>query len=213
MKTIISNFNNNIAFTLAEVIIVMGIIGIVAEMTIPDLMNNIETQTYKVAYKKAYSDISQAFAQALSDGSLMPRTGVSDTVATAADWAVLKAAFKVSKDCTAAQLNSCWAQGETVNDANGGFPNTGSSLSFIDVSGRSWALYYDSESRFFVDTNGFKSPNKFGKDRQMFELKNQDNSRCTTGLPVKVQNIMDDKTTANDWCHYPPCYYNSWLYN
>lgn len=201
------------AFTLAEVIIVMGIIGIVAEMTIPTLINNVETQTYKAAYKKAYSDISQAFAQALSDGSMTPRTDVYDSVATAADWSILKAAFKVSKECTAAQLSSCWAQGDTVNDANGGFPNTGSSQSFIDVSGRSWALYYDQESKFFVDTNGFKAPNKFGKDRQMFRLGRQNEGWADVGLPTVVLNWIPDKTTADDWCHYPPCYYKSWLLN
>lgn len=182
-------------------------------MTVPTLMNNVETQVYKIAYKKAYSDISQAFAMSLSNGSMTPRTAASDEFATAADWAILKAAFKVSRECTSAQLNSCWAQGDTVLDASGGFPNTGSSPSFVDASGRSWALFYDYESIFFVDTNGFKPPNRFGKDRFYFMLANQNNSRNTVGLPVKVKNWDPDFTTANDWCHYPPCYYQSWLSN
>lgn len=51
--------NNNLAFTLAEVLITMGIIGIVAEMTIPDLVNNVNTTVQRTTFKKFYSAISQ----------------------------------------------------------------------------------------------------------------------------------------------------------
>ena len=43
------------AFTLAEVLITLGIIGVVAAMTIPTLMNSTDDQQNKVAYKKAMS--------------------------------------------------------------------------------------------------------------------------------------------------------------
>ena len=42
-----------LAFTLAEVLITLGIIGIVAEMTIPTLMNNVQDQAFKAAWKKS----------------------------------------------------------------------------------------------------------------------------------------------------------------
>lgn len=48
------------AFTLAEVLITLGIIGVVAAMTMPTLINSTQGAQYKAAYKKALSALSQA---------------------------------------------------------------------------------------------------------------------------------------------------------
>ena len=50
----------NFGFTLAEVLITLGIIGVVAAMTMPTLINQTNGAQYKAAYKKALSAISQA---------------------------------------------------------------------------------------------------------------------------------------------------------
>ena len=52
--------NKRVGFTLAEVLITLGIIGVVAAMTMPTLMNSTQGAQYKTAYKKALSAISQA---------------------------------------------------------------------------------------------------------------------------------------------------------
>jgi len=54
------SFSALLAFTLAEVLIVLGIIGVVAEMTIPTLVANTQKQVLKTSFKKAYSTVSQA---------------------------------------------------------------------------------------------------------------------------------------------------------
>ena len=48
------------AFTLAEVLITLGIIGVVAAMTIPTLISNTNGAQFKSAYKKALSTLNQA---------------------------------------------------------------------------------------------------------------------------------------------------------
>ena len=48
------------AFTLAEVLITLGIIGIVAAMTIPVLFSNINNAKFRNQYKKAVSTLNQA---------------------------------------------------------------------------------------------------------------------------------------------------------
>lgn len=48
------------ALSLAEVLITLGIIGVVAAMTMPTLMNSTQGAQYKAAYKKALSALSQA---------------------------------------------------------------------------------------------------------------------------------------------------------
>ena len=49
----------SLGFTLAEVLITLGIIGVVAAMTMPTLMNSTQGAQYKAAYKKALSAIAQ----------------------------------------------------------------------------------------------------------------------------------------------------------
>ena len=67
-------------FTLAEVLITLGIIGVVAAMTMPTLMNSTQGAQYKAAYKKALSAISQGVTLNVAlDGS-----SFADAVASAA---------------------------------------------------------------------------------------------------------------------------------
>jgi len=47
-------------FTLAEVLITLGIIGVVAAMTIPNLIANTKSARYRSQYKKAVSTLTQA---------------------------------------------------------------------------------------------------------------------------------------------------------
>ena len=50
-----------LAFTLAEVLITLGIIGVVAAMTIPTLMTNIKAKKLRTQFLKSYSIVQQAF--------------------------------------------------------------------------------------------------------------------------------------------------------
>ena len=49
------------AFTLAEVLITLGIIGVVAAMTLPTLIQNHQKQTYVVGLQKAMNTTSNMF--------------------------------------------------------------------------------------------------------------------------------------------------------
>ncbi|MBO5434599.1 type II secretion system protein [bacterium] len=54
------------AFTLAETLVTIGIIGIVAAMTIPPLINNYKAQVTATKLKKTYSILSQAMNAAVA---------------------------------------------------------------------------------------------------------------------------------------------------
>jgi len=54
-------------FTLAEVLITLGIIGIIAEMTIPTLVQKADERAIIVALKKNYSVLSSAYKLAEND--------------------------------------------------------------------------------------------------------------------------------------------------
>ena len=56
-----------IAFTMAEVLITLGIIGIVAAMTLPTVINNAQDKQFRTMFKKQFSIISQAFQMVYMD--------------------------------------------------------------------------------------------------------------------------------------------------
>ena len=55
----ISHNTRRVAFTLAEVLITLGIIGIVSAMTIPALINNYKEKVRDNQFKKVYATIMQ----------------------------------------------------------------------------------------------------------------------------------------------------------
>ena len=64
-----------LAFTLAEVLITLGIIGIVAAMTIPTLIANTNGQKYRSQFKKTVSILSQPVR--IHDGIVQPATAAA----------------------------------------------------------------------------------------------------------------------------------------
>ena len=72
-------------FTLAEVLITLGIIGVVAAMTMPTLINSTQGAQYKTAFKKSLTVLSQAVVMniALNDYDLSQVVaGTNDAAAT-----------------------------------------------------------------------------------------------------------------------------------
>ena len=58
---------NKLAFTLAEVLVTLGIIGVVSAMTVPTLMQNYQRQSYVTQLHKTYNEISQALLRYQTD--------------------------------------------------------------------------------------------------------------------------------------------------
>jgi type II secretory pathway pseudopilin PulG len=78
--------NKRIAFTLAEVLITLGIIGVVAAMTIPTLIANTNGAKFKSQFKKTLSTLNQAglMAQAQYDYDFAGTDSVCSTTVEAA---------------------------------------------------------------------------------------------------------------------------------
>ena len=62
----------NSAFTMAEVLITLGIIGIIAAMTLPSIINKAEKMILKNQFKKTYSTLSQALLKSEADYGAKP---------------------------------------------------------------------------------------------------------------------------------------------
>lgn len=76
--------NKRQAFTLAEVLITLGIIGVVAAMTIPTLITNTKGAQYRAQFKKSLSTLNQAarMSQAQYDFNYAAAGMCSDDAAT-----------------------------------------------------------------------------------------------------------------------------------
>lgn len=71
----------NIAFTMSEMLLVIGIIGIIASLTLPNLNNNADERVNVAKAKKAYSDLSAAVDRVSLKYDGSPNTwGASNTV-------------------------------------------------------------------------------------------------------------------------------------
>ena len=55
-------------FTLAEILIVLTVIGVLATMTVPTMTKSMDEAQYKTAYKKAYSVVSNVFGVMKAEG-------------------------------------------------------------------------------------------------------------------------------------------------
>ena len=101
------------AFTLAEVLITLGIIGVVAAMTLPTLINNAQNKQLEVAFKKSYSALSQiAQRVALEDyGGQIPDDALGESLG-------YYAKYLNGKRCTGTAENGCPANADGDNYCN-----------------------------------------------------------------------------------------------
>ncbi len=158
-------------FTLAEVLITLTIIGIVAAMTMPTLINNTNGAQFKTAYKKALSVLSQAVVMniALDDYDL------AGTSANASADDSISSLYKMFKDRTNGEVLSddelsnykviIQNDGTEPTGTATAVPNTNYTFRFQDGIAFSFengaAGCTEANPCFgWIDANGTKGPNK-----------------------------------------------------
>ena len=166
------------AFTLAEVLITIVIIGVVAALTLPNLISKTDDRENLVALKKVYSELTQVKNQLDWEYGGTFTTACDDFDDTCfRDLFATK--MKVAKTCDDAAPNDCQAtskfeDGSTISlniDLNMAWPTlvteNGYSVKFrFHANGCATSELVQSGSCGWmqVDTNGKKRPNVFGKD-------------------------------------------------
>lgn len=191
------NIGRKFAFTLAEVLITLGIIGVVAALTIPVLMKKYTDTEQKSRFKKAYATIVQAGEQVKMDngGSFAEICPYFNNFCLTPKFTPY---LKAAKVCTNAATQGCWhAWGNWYNSKiqGSGICNQGSDCgitgydSFNHLEGVILAdgtpvvfAMQDNTcltppffgATIYIDTNGFKPPNQLGEDiaaLQMYKYK------------------------------------------
>lgn len=179
-----------IAFTLAEVLITLGIIGVVAAMTIPNLLKNTGNSEYKNKLLKEYSVISQVFQQLLSENGGQFDTALSGCFSNTCLKNLFRDKLLYSKDCdlnNGGNVGICFPAQSNIkflnttsadasyfnnNATSGLLLNDGASLAFWrdDSTCKSSASsgYTNRCGWFTLDVNGLKAPNTWGRDLYLF---------------------------------------------
>ncbi|MDD3150879.1 MAG: prepilin-type N-terminal cleavage/methylation domain-containing protein [Candidatus Gastranaerophilales bacterium] len=183
-----SNQEKQKAFTLAETLIVIAIIGIIASIVTPMLFGTTSEAELKAAWKKSYSDLSQATMMIIADnGGTLLGAFPGDNAGTEDLKNAYASKLNIIKDCSGttgyggtesgASTGGCWHAGANswyylngTGKNNVGEPgliiNNGSLMLFyIGSSNCSSSVGTYTRCGFIVvDVNGFKKPNTVGKD-------------------------------------------------
>lgn len=185
-----NSLHNKSGFTLAEVLITLVIIGVIAALTIPTAINNTKEQELKSQFAKAYSTVSQALYKTEMNNfygyakCYYGQNGLSTEISECNKFfnTLFSQTLSVQKICTNNSLsNGCIPAYRTYATSGGwsGFnqgniENTNSSYVLSD--GQIIIRYPWSMPDFLIDINGHKGPNVYGKDLFGFQLKRNENT-------------------------------------
>ncbi|OGH98741.1 MAG: hypothetical protein A2104_00195 [Candidatus Melainabacteria bacterium GWF2_32_7] len=181
------------AFTLAEVLVTLMVIGVVAALTIPSLIQSYQDNSNRVAFKKIYSSINQATLMIMSDngGTMKGLTIDGHNFAK-----LYEDQFRIIKSCPAASLpGNCWHNANDWYYLNGNAVGESNAVGFITTNGSFFyiqrltptpdcgnaAYVYPACALITVDVNGWKIPNTVGKD--IFKVYVTENGIKPFGLP------------------------------
>ncbi len=173
---------NQKGFTLAEVLITLGIIGVVAAMTIPTLVTNYQKNMYLNRFKKSYAMVLNGFRNYLAASycSTNECSKISDYLVEAVNNAkydniddVFDTAFKGSKICKGEnEIENCVSK--TYEGFNGSELSIGVTnpygVMFADGSAFTVANGVAGVMLVVLDTNGAQKPNKLGYDAFVFVM-------------------------------------------
>ena len=227
-KKQITNYSNSCrtAFTLAEILITLSVIGIVAALTIPSMIENHNKKAWSMAKDLWDKKLVEATRQMNIDGVM---TGVASTTEDYMNY--FKKYVKVIKTCENDKLENCYAPkfvqtGDKETEVEVSTLTTASKLGqkdwntntmgFVIADGTTVVMAYNpncssvdpfsSEGQsgqvgcmsMLIDVNGKKGPNRVGDD---IELKNAQISTCDMKFQDKCIAASDIyPTTAINTC-------------
>lgn len=202
-KSDITGFSFFGAFTLAEVLITLGIIGVVAALTLPLLITNVQARIRTARIENIEQKLNQATDEMNSIEGVAPYESTEEFVN------ILQKHLKLAKVCKADNIRACWPYqnvdlgdgiqwdiAKTLTGAQLKMPDDdyndykSDNVGFITADGVAWIVNYNKKCDNFdqskngpqtttcvagiFDWNGASKPNKFGIDAT--NAKSKDNT-------------------------------------
>ena len=211
-------------FTLAETLIALAIIGVVAALTIPSLVEKYQERARVTALKKFYSVITQAVQMAVLEHGTPDMWGLTDDSSPMAVYVLPY--LKHSKLCGTDEKSKCHTA-QKLYQRNGNYygpgifngsknnGRTGLQLADGMVVG-TYTQFVNTDTpdggeicanslgtgsatnicgEYMVDVNGSASPNTYGKDIFIFNL-----AKDGTVIPVGARNYTSSAYTFEGAC-------------
>ena len=196
-KSLISRWGRKrAAFTLAEVLITLAVIGIVAALTLPGLIQNHNEKAWSTAKDLWEKKLTETVRRMNVDGVMTGHDTTEDFMNT------FKNYMKVIKTCDNGDINKCYSpkivttgkddapldiETETLTSASSmglkEWQTNTNTMSFVVADGTTVIMAYQPECpyadpiedtgsqvscmAYMVDVNGKKGPNRVGKDIQL----------------------------------------------
>ena len=156
-------------FTLAEVLVTLAIIGVVAAMTVPTLMQNYQKKSYVTQLHKVYNELNQVLVMYQTDKNAINLTeaGLTSTAAlqnlVTSYMKVVSTCDSVTTPCFASEYS--YLNGSKISSSS----YTSNAKSYVLASGASIRPIYSKPSTYkianiLVDINGPQGPNISGRD-------------------------------------------------
>lgn len=163
-------------FTLAEVLVTLGIIGVVSAMTVPNLVRNYQNKALVNQLHKVYTEFSQAVELYMSDQKVesMAETELYNNNDGLRNF--INSYFKVVSDCGNSYIGSdtgakCFSSDPYYAiETNANVRLTGhlscNGMAFTLASGAAVCAETSTDFPLYleVDVNGAQPPNTFGRD-------------------------------------------------
>ena len=193
-----------LGFTLAEVLITLVIIGVIAAMTVPTLMNNTNAQEFRSALKKAISGVNQALTlnYALEGLAANDYTSGADLVKDVFKkrMSVIDGEESFTVDnCQDASADTVWTTADGIIFCLDGSYSSAAS----DEQGTACDSYNQTPctsgegANLWIDVNGVKKPNRVTtsskRPRDIYQAHIYSQKVVPYGDPT--QEVMFDKGT------------------
>lgn len=192
--------NNRAGFTLAEILVTMGIIGVVSAITLPTLTQGWQKKSYTTQLHKVYNEVQQSFAHDLSEKNAL---NLFEANITRPDH------MNTLKTCGSSGINSCFNSSykPISSSSSTSIQSAGMNGAFVTVSGAAVGYKYYSSAitgdpdkviagTLYIDINGKQGPNIGGRD--MFVLDwTPDGVVDGTGITINCRKKGTDCPSGN----------------
>ena len=206
-----------LAFTLAETLIVMGIIGIVSALTLPNLNSSTGEKEKVAKVKKMYQNLNDVYGRATAVyGPIEEWFTAADNTDALKSKRIgerMSEFIKVSKTCALAVNQGCFSKGNVL-DVDGTSNYGASADTFADIykiitaDGTSVGFYYYQPTWYYIliDIDGpNKGKSQFALDRFAFSIADFTNYELIpSGLNYSSMSGKFDDT----YDHYAWVFYN-----
>ncbi len=203
---------------MAEVLITLAIIGIVAALTIPTLVSKNEKKQLHTQFMKSYNTLVNAFNMSVAENGTPNNWSLDSNCKTNTD-KYLAPYLKVTKTCTKENIADCISAAyysidkKATIDLAVSLPED--TVAYALVDGSVLVIQYleadangNPTSLLSIDANGKKGPNTGGRDVFSFEIDkiNPDDSKSGFGIVPRADYKTDpdqcdpSKTDFGDAC-------------